>query len=51
MIIPNIKKMTIKMVFPKPMPKNEPTKAMYNEDIKIDNNVDFVLSKNLTLKR
>ena len=51
-IIKPIKKnIIIKRVFPKPIPKYDPTKPIYTEDIAIDIKVDNELSINLTLKR
>ena len=50
-IEPIIKNKTMNKVFPEPIPKWEPTKAIYIEEYKIDMLVDEELSKNLTLKR
>ena len=41
----------IKSVLPRPMPKCEPTNAMYIEEYKIDKFVEPELSKNLTFMR
>ena len=50
-IEPNIKKKIINKVLPSPIPKCEPTNAMYMEENKIDKLVDIELSKNLDLIR
>ena len=50
-IDPIIKNKIINKVLPSPIPKCEPTKAMYSEEYKIDKFVEEVLSKNLTLNR
>ena len=51
MIEPIIKKKNINNVFPKPIPKCEPTNAIYTDEYRIDKLVDVELSKNLTFKR
>ena len=50
-IDPNIKKKIINNVFPRPIPKWEPTKAIYIDEYKIDKFVETELSKNLDLIR
>ena len=48
---PTIMKLIINRVFPKPIPKCDPTKPIYIEEYNIDRFVDRTLSTNLTLKR
>ena len=45
--VPIIKKIIINKILPSPIPKYEPTKAIYNAEYKIEIFVEKLLSKNL----
>ena len=50
-IKPEMKKIIMNKILPNPIPKYDPTNAMYNEEYIIDKFVEVVLSKNLVLNR